>query len=50
MMKKDAILRTRVQQDFANKVAQQASKIGLNASEFLRLALIEKVTKMESGK
>jgi antitoxin component of RelBE/YafQ-DinJ toxin-antitoxin module len=49
-MKKEAILRTRVQQDFANRVAHEAAKIGLNASEFLRLALIEKITKSEGRK
>lgn len=44
-MKKDAILRTRVQRNFAEKVEVEAQKIGINPSEYLRLALIEKVSR-----
>ena len=44
-MKKEAILRTRVQRSFAEKVGNEAQKIGINPSEYLRLALIEKVAR-----
>ena len=44
-MKKEATLRTRVQRSFAERVGNEAQKIGINASEYLRLALIEKVVR-----
>jgi hypothetical protein len=44
-MKKESILRTRVHKSFADKIITEAQKIGLNHSEYLRLALIEKVSR-----
>jgi antitoxin component of RelBE/YafQ-DinJ toxin-antitoxin module len=45
MKKKEATLRTRVQTTFAAQVDIAAQQIGLNMSEYMRLALIEKLAR-----
>ena len=44
-LKKEATLRARVQRKFADKIDVEAQKIGLNSSEYVRLALIEKLAR-----
>jgi len=44
-LKKDTTLRARVQRNFADKIDVEAQKIGLNSSEYVRLALIEKLAR-----